>query len=178
MRGINYIRNLYNLSLQDLGNILGVTKSILSKWERGEKPIPKKRITQLSEYFNIPSEYFQMELAEDDKLTIQSIRLKNDTLENIDLLTRLGYGNADEFYHIKQLIDTGNEAEAVRLLDSNEKFRKFFIQMKKTEIMLKLKKIHSFVDEVGNDENEIAIAQDILIDINLSLEGIIEELGL
>lgn len=78
MLGIAYIRQLYNLSLMEFAVKMGVSNQMVSMWERGIKPIAKKRLIDLSKEFGIPEEYFQQELSELDKLEIQKNKLKND----------------------------------------------------------------------------------------------------
>lgn len=75
--GLHYIRNLYNITLDDLGEkVLGVGKATVSKYESGKIPISKDKLKQLSEYFDINEEYFQKELTEADKVIIQKNKLR------------------------------------------------------------------------------------------------------
>lgn len=75
--GLLQIRQLYNLSLQELADKLQVSNQMVSMWERHKKPISKNKLKQLSELFNIPDYYFVEELDELDMLEVQSIKLKN-----------------------------------------------------------------------------------------------------
>ena len=143
MLGITYIRNLHNLSLQDLGNILGVTKSIISKWERSEKPIPIKRIDQLSKHFKLPAEYFQKELDEIDKLNLQSIQTRNEideTAYQYDVIGQDDYGN--------EIVYTGTYLDD----SSVEKLRQTNSLIDKE---ITLKKINKFLSQKLDNDIEV-----------------------
>ena len=58
MNGLAYIRKLYNMTLDDLANELGVSNQFISMWEKGKKPIPKKYFNKLYELFNVGEEYY------------------------------------------------------------------------------------------------------------------------
>ncbi len=66
MNGLKYIRTRCNFSLNELANILGVSRQILSAWETNKKHIPEKRLKQLSEYFGVDPKYF-IEISDVEK---------------------------------------------------------------------------------------------------------------
>ena len=70
MIGFEQIRKQNNMSLSDVGNIIGTSRQFISKWERGEKKIPKKYYPKLEELFNTKSEYFTKELDDDEMFKI------------------------------------------------------------------------------------------------------------
>lgn len=70
MIGLTYIRNLHNMSMQDVADKLEISKQTVSKWENGQRPIPKKRIEQLSDMFGLYCGYFNRELHVDDEIFI------------------------------------------------------------------------------------------------------------
>ena len=67
MIGLNYIRNLYKKTTVDLAEELGVTNGLISQWEQGKKPIPAKRVEQLSKLFDIPEQYFTKQVSDIDQ---------------------------------------------------------------------------------------------------------------
>ena len=73
----------------ELSEKLGIKKQNISRWFKGERKIPEKYLTKLSEIFEIDASYFQKELNEIDKLEIQKIRLENSIGEEEyrDLIT-------------------------------------------------------------------------------------------
>lgn len=73
MLGIEYIRNQLGLNISDLAKLLSVSRQIVSKWEKGEKKIPDKRLDELAVIFNIPKKYFDKELDFSDKINITSL---------------------------------------------------------------------------------------------------------
>ena len=66
MNGLKYIRIRCNLSLNELADMIGVTRQALSSWENGKKDIPEQRCEQLAEFFGIDKEYFG-EISEEKK---------------------------------------------------------------------------------------------------------------
>ena len=73
MLGIEYIRNQLGMNISDLAKKLSVSRQIVSKWEKGEKKIPDKRLTELAEICGIPEKYFSKELDFADKINITSL---------------------------------------------------------------------------------------------------------
>lgn len=86
MIGLTYIRNLYNKSLQDIADELGLTKQTVHKWETKQKQIPKIRLEQLSEMFDLNQDYFNKELNNRDKIIILSNEI--DRLEYMENFER------------------------------------------------------------------------------------------
>lgn len=73
MLGIEYIRRQLEMSITDLAKLLSVSRQIVSKWEKGEKKIPDKRLKELSEICGIPQKYFSKEIEFADKINITSL---------------------------------------------------------------------------------------------------------
>ena len=73
MLGIEYIRNQLGMNISDLAKRLSVSRQIVSKWEKGEKKIPDKRLSEMSEIFGIPEKYLEKELDFIDKINITSL---------------------------------------------------------------------------------------------------------
>ena len=63
MLGLEYIRKLYGDTTITLADKLGITNALISQWENGKKPIPEKRLDELSNIYNVSSEYFSKELT-------------------------------------------------------------------------------------------------------------------
>lgn len=78
MIGLNYIRNLYKKTTVDLAKELGITNGLISQWEQEKKPIPDKRVKQLSKLFGIPDVYFTKQVSDIDKLLIENIKIDQD----------------------------------------------------------------------------------------------------
>ena len=71
MNGLKFIRTRCNISLNELADILDVSRQQVSAWENGVKPISQKRLNQLSKYFGVDEKYF-LDISEDDKEFIVS----------------------------------------------------------------------------------------------------------
>ena len=67
MNGLKFIRTRCNISLNELADILDVSRQQVSAWENGVKPISQKRLNQLSKYFGVDEKYF-LDISEDDKV--------------------------------------------------------------------------------------------------------------
>ena len=83
MMGLEFIRKQYDISLADLAKEIGVSRQFISKWETGEKSIPDKRLECLSQFFNVPTEYFKKQLSEIDKIKIQNFKLEQDLEKSV-----------------------------------------------------------------------------------------------
>lgn len=69
MNGLKIIRIRCNLSINDIADILGVSRQLVSAWENGKKSIPEKRSIQLSDFFGIDKNLFG-EINEEQKTYI------------------------------------------------------------------------------------------------------------
>ena len=58
MNGLKFIRTRCNMSLNELADILDVSRQQVSAWENGVKTISQKRLRQLSEYFGVDEKFF------------------------------------------------------------------------------------------------------------------------
>lgn len=81
MIGLEYIRGLFDLSMQDLADKLGVTANTINLWEKLKMPISEKRANQLKELFHLPEIVFQKELTEEDKVKVQQVKLAYAKME-------------------------------------------------------------------------------------------------
>lgn len=77
MIGLEYVRKQNGDTVEALAIKLGITKSLISQWENGRKPIPSKRLIQLSELYGLPEKYFNKELNKSDQLKIQLKKLSS-----------------------------------------------------------------------------------------------------
>lgn len=77
MIGLEYVRKQNGDTVETLATKLGLTKSLISQWENGRKPIPSKRLIQLSELYGLPEKYFNKELNKSDQLKIQLKKLSS-----------------------------------------------------------------------------------------------------
>ena len=71
MLGLEYIRKLYGDTTITLADKLGITNALVSQWENGKKPIPEKRLEELSTIYNVSSEYFSKELTSLEQVKIK-----------------------------------------------------------------------------------------------------------
>ena len=73
MSGLMYIRKLLEISNSELARKLNVSRQAVLSWEQGKKPIPNKRLKELSSYFGIPEKYFQFISDEQERDIIRLV---------------------------------------------------------------------------------------------------------
>ncbi|AGE91772.1 XRE family transcriptional regulator [Photobacterium damselae] len=110
------IRNEMGLSQEELGNMIGVTKSTISQWELGKAYPRRKRLLQLSDIFDVDeSALISSSITKDDKSQIDCECLQG--IRRIpfyrDVRVSAGYGSINEdepfeLVHIKDLPVNGN----------------------------------------------------------------------
>lgn len=123
MIGLTYIMELEGITGKELADRLEVTPSTVSQWEKQVRPISKNRLPQLSEMFpEYDSTYFQKELNEVDKLTLENVEKEkqirslsgDDTLNLVKERRRL----QNEIYKNETLIDQQKLIERLGVLFS------------------------------------------------------------
>jgi predicted DNA-binding protein YlxM (UPF0122 family) len=75
--GTEYILNLFNNNPNQIADEFGIARQSVYAWIR-KKKIPKKRVKQLSDKFQIPEEYFNKELTKSEMMRIEIIKLNNE----------------------------------------------------------------------------------------------------
>lgn len=83
MIGLEFIMETYNTNANRLAEELQISRHTIYDWLKGRRKIPAKRLKQLSEYFELPEEYFQKELSAHEKFDVQLMKLKREK-EEID----------------------------------------------------------------------------------------------
>ena len=73
---IKYLRQENNLTQEDLSNIVGKARSLVSQWESDDREITTEDIIKLSNHFNIPM----------DVLVGKDLRIKTDEFDELELL--------------------------------------------------------------------------------------------
>lgn len=148
MIGLEYICELYNKKFIKLAEELGISRQVINGWVKGRRPISKKYLPTLSEMFNLPEEYFQKELNDMDKLSIQQIKIRNEIVE---------YEYEDTFIDE----ESGEEITITRTqLDENQFYENSFLEFKKDIINL-----HNDIDVTINSKFTNGVIDN---DINLN----------
>ena len=74
---IKYLRQINNLKQEDLANIVGKARSLVSQWESDDRSITTEDIIKISNHFNIPM----------DSLVGKDLRIKeNDSFNELEML--------------------------------------------------------------------------------------------
>lgn len=146
MIGLEYIAKENQVSLSEIGKILGISRKSISNWTNGWQKIPKKHLSKLESYFGLDASYFQKELNEAEKLKVQIAKIQkqknsdnkvvldflNTEMKKEELLMQIGgcLDKRDDCYDIyrmsTQLIDsetkTMRDALKMFLLCFNNEF--------------------------------------------------------
>ncbi|AGK96766.1 helix-turn-helix domain-containing protein [Clostridium pasteurianum] len=139
MKGLTYIRKTFNMSMDDLGKELGVSKQTISNWENGKIQITDDRLLQLEGYFNLNRELFFKDNYTDDEI--------------VEIETRR-FQKIMRKYHINKL--------------SDEKFNKEFESysnelMVKNDVSCLLKELRMMFNEL--EETDISRVVNMLCDM-------------
>lgn len=78
MIGLKFIRKLYGMTLDNVAELIGVSKQTVSKWERGLVSITSDNLKKLSSLFSLSPEYFFKELTKDDEIRIQQQKVRSE----------------------------------------------------------------------------------------------------
>jgi transcriptional regulator with XRE-family HTH domain len=167
MNNLDNIREIFNLTLEDVANMLNIKKQSVSEWSKNNK-IPEKRIKELSELLNIPEEYFNKEISEVDKIKLQNIKLEQDIKNSIFEYEREIYDNeTDET--ITTISDIAYNKDLERLYEINN------IKINKLNL---LKKIDTIISKYNNEEgNELILDksyEEVFIDIFNRLANVVD----
>ena len=80
--GLRYVREQLGYSVDDLREMLGVSKSLISQWETGMRPISSEKIKDIKKIMQVPEEFITKSwLSEVDKIRIDEIILSNKIFE-------------------------------------------------------------------------------------------------
>ncbi|WP_097028066.1 helix-turn-helix domain-containing protein [Clostridium peptidivorans] len=85
--GLKKILKIYNISVADLAQRLGIARGNIYNWFNGKRKIPKSMLEKLSQLFNLPEEFFCKELSEIDILNIKKTMVENlidDSFKNAE----------------------------------------------------------------------------------------------
>jgi len=75
---LEYIIELKGLKKKEVAEIAGDYPQSLNNWLKQKRPIPKEKLLKLSEYFNIPVEYFEKEATIDNQHAVKNLMQKNE----------------------------------------------------------------------------------------------------
>lgn len=109
------LRNQLNLSQEELGKMLGVSKVSISKYENGLQHPDLEKLLQLSDIFGVSIDYL---LGKEDIIYIP--KLKND-----------GIKERTNYLYVRGKKENLTQLEGERLLEELEMFRLYKNQRKK-----------------------------------------------
>ncbi len=81
MNGLRYVRIRCNLSMNELAEVLGISRQALSAWESNQKPLPERRCEQLAEFFGI-EERFLGEITQEDAQYLKEQAMYRHAIEH------------------------------------------------------------------------------------------------
>lgn len=134
MLGLEYIRKLYGDTTIALAEKLGVTNAIISQWENGKKPIPEKRLSELSKiYDDLPPKAFTKELTKLQELKIEYRMLSKQ------------YEESFEEYEIPTRYVNDEPTDFITVNEGDEGIRK---QMEFVETQIQIEKVMQEVRDI------------------------------
>lgn len=134
MLGLKFIRKLYGDTTIAFAEKLGVTNAIISQWENGKKPIPEKRLSELSKiYDNLPPKAFTKELTKLQELKIEYKMLSKR------------YNASFEEYEIPTRYIDDEPVDFITVSEGDESIRK---QMEVVETQIQIEKVMQEVRDI------------------------------
>jgi len=88
MIGLEFICKTFQIEYKKLAEILGITPQTINSWLRGKRKISKDKLKKLSKYFQLPEEYFQKELTQQDKLDIYKLIIEKELDIKVEILIK------------------------------------------------------------------------------------------
>jgi transcriptional regulator with XRE-family HTH domain len=114
---LTYVREKAGMTMEQLGEKLGVSKQTLSLWEGEKSKIPDKRIDELYDLFKVKKSYFQKELDEVMKLKVDQCLLNYE----IEVMTNNNEDYGEKWDSInRQLSDIINELDRIDIIKTVE----------------------------------------------------------
>lgn len=75
MKGLSYILKLEGITVNEFANYIDVAPSLVYRWLNGKKPLPEKRLKQITNMFPAyPEKYFDTELSDADKVYLDNLK--------------------------------------------------------------------------------------------------------
>lgn len=151
MSGLSLILREFNMTSKDLADVLGITRQTLNDWIRGKSKIPKARVKEMVEFFNLNEDYFlkdENNYTEVDRLEVRKSFLEktNEFIEDLAISPYRFWSHQNEINRIESLIE--NKKLLLRLEqlisdigrigdeDFNMKATKNYYLLEKIEIVL------------------------------------------
>ncbi|MGG2091900.1 helix-turn-helix transcriptional regulator [Bacillus sp. S13(2024)] len=78
---LEYIIKLKEMKKKDVAAIAEVYPQVLNDWLKQRRPIPKDKLIKLSDYFDIPMEYFEKESNAQNQIAVNSLLNKSEKVE-------------------------------------------------------------------------------------------------
>ena len=109
MKGLTYILKLEEMTSAQLAEKIGVSVSVMYRWEKGNTKIPQKRIEQFQQLFPIyPDNMFDKEIDEIDMITLKIVHIKHNmelwsNIHNLEAMKRRKLYSNELEYNINLL---------------------------------------------------------------------------
>lgn len=132
------------MKYKELAEELGVSPASMNYWVKGKKKIPKERLEQLSQIFNLPSSYFQKELNRVEIIDVELAYYDKLSKEEMQTITETGFDYEEEEHFYYEVT-----------IDPYETERKYLRYKRvKEELLLQTENMLFKPVEVNNDDNE------------------------
>ena len=176
MIGLEYILQLWGMQHQELAEKLGIRKQNINLWLSGIQSITKKYLPILSQIFRIDELYFQKEINDGDKLSIQRKKLLNEIKEKSISANNNGErlsvdGIEKELFEIVNIDFKVYKQQLIERMDNILKFNIDDDSMNEYEMLLLYIELTDVFEQVSLGENaagKLKVIKYIIDSIKLS----------
>lgn len=116
MIGLEVILKEKGIQNAELAKTLGINRQNINNWTSGRRNIPSKYVPDLIKMFEVPSEYFQKEVNEQDKFIIKNYLLRKKMKEKIQKENEKLHTQS-EFVELEKYI-TDEDGKRVKIYDN------------------------------------------------------------
>lgn len=96
MLGLKLMRLINEMTPEEVGKIVNITRPMISAWENGSRKIPEKRLYQLAEVFNVDPSFLLQEVKVPD--VEKALKIKELSGDCYYSILRKEYPKADALY--------------------------------------------------------------------------------
>lgn len=105
MIGLEYICQCYDKSYNSIAEELGISRQSINGWLKGTRLIPTKHLSKLAKIFELPEEYFQKELSDEEKDDVKKQKVNFDIDKIVEMIMDID--------DVKKLLDDKTTEEQI-----------------------------------------------------------------
>lgn len=120
MKGLQYILEIEGVSVNELASRIDVAPSLIYRWLNGKKPMPEKRLIQITRMFPAyPKGMFDVEVSESDKVYLNNIKYELNIADKaaITPLLKMKKAIKQQVFEQQQVVDEINNILDIKSYD-------------------------------------------------------------